>query len=58
MFMGKNNIHTVFRSIYNYKMDHNQGTDSDERYAKWRSEKLTARYKNKENKQKRIKLSQ
>ena len=50
MFMGKNNIHTVFRSIYNYKMDHNQRIDFGERYAERRPEKLTEKYKNKSNK--------
>ena len=41
MFMGKNNIHTVFRSIYNYNMDHNQRIDFGGLYAKRRPEELT-----------------
>ena len=43
---GKKNIHTVFRSIYNYKMDHNQRMDSGERYAKRRPEELILKYEN------------
>ena len=42
---GKKNIHTVFRTIYNYKMDHNQRIDSGERYAKRRPEELIEKYK-------------
>ena len=40
---GKN-IHTVYRSIYNYKMDYNQRINSGERYAKRRPEELIEKY--------------
>ena len=39
------NIHTVFRTIYNYKMDHNQRIDAGEQYAKRRPEELIEKYK-------------
>ena len=42
---GKKNIHTVFRTIYNYKMDHNQRIDAGEQYAKRRPEELIEKYK-------------
>ena len=41
---GKN-IHTVFQSIYNYKIDHNQSIYSGERYTKRRPEELSEKYK-------------
>ena len=40
----KKNIHSVIRSIYNYKMDQNQHKHSSELYAKRRPEELIAKY--------------